>query len=145
MFESLKDTDKATRFFIILIGFAEILIGGLALTVNLISLIHNNNPKSPNVLLFVILTGLTSTIIGIEWLRLNKLAHHALLYFASVVFVSKILILMGILELNGALETSLPPEAKNVISLIYHGFLIYYLSTKHVKDDFKVSPYIHTH
>ena len=139
MFDYLKNhtANKGASRFLIVIGFAQILIGGITLIGNLATLALNTNPKTPNVLLFVILTGLISLILGIELLRLNKLAYQALLYFASVIFLSKILMLMGIVNLTGELETSLPSDFKGVVSLLYHGFLIYYLSTHHVRNIFK--------
>ena len=69
-------------------------------------------------------------------LKLNKLAHNLLLYFASVVVLSKILIFANIINLNGALETTIPSFVKNGISICYHSFIMYYLYKPDIKKIF---------
>lgn len=118
------------------IGIAEILIGGVTLLTNFVSLALSLNPKSTNVFIFVTVTGTLSTLIGIGILMRDKLAYQGLLYFASVIILSKVLIFAGIIHLNGALESTLPGDLKNSVSIAYHGSLLYLLSRPAVKKIF---------
>ena len=119
-----------------LIGIIEIYIGGVTLVSNLLSVFLAANPKTPNVFWFVTVTGFLSTFIGIGILKLKQPAYQLLLYFASVIILSKILIFMNIIQLNGALETAVPTSIKNLISIFYHGFIVLYLSRRDVKTHF---------
>ena len=74
--------------------------------------------------------------IGIGILRFNKVAYQTLLYFASVIVLSKILILMGLIRLNGELEVTVPSHVKSFVSIAYHGFLIIYLRKMDVQRNF---------
>ena len=122
---------------ILSIGIIEILIGSLTIFVNIISLALSLNTKTPGVLCFVIITGITSTLIGIGLFKFNKSAYRLLIYFSSTIILSKILIFMNVLQLNGALETTLPSFFKRIISVAYHGFVIYYLTHHDVKEVFE--------
>ena len=127
-------TKNRTIFYI---GITEILIGGITLLGTFGSLVFSENEKTPNVLIFVILTAIASTLIGIGILKLRKLAHQSLVYFSSVIVFSKILMVGGIIQLNGALVTVIPGDVKDSVSLIYHTFLIIYLSREQNKQLFK--------
>ena len=133
------------------IGVIEILIGSSALLGNFISLALSLNTKDWNVLVFVVTAGCVSTLIGIGILKLNKTAYHFLLYFSSVVILSKILILLNIIELNGQLEISFHKaldipltegfknfmiSIKNLTSIAYHGLVIYILRRAEIKEQF---------
>ena len=119
-----------------LIGIIEILIGTITLMATLTSLALNANHKAPNVLLFVITTSITSSLLGIGILLYKKTAYELLLFFAAVIVLSKILIFMNIISLNGALETSVTPEFKNSLSIVYHSLLFFYLREHQVKTLF---------
>ena len=116
-----------------LIGLTEILIGTTTLLATFISLALSANQKPPNVLLFVITTSVVSALLGIGLLQYKKTAYELLLFFAAVVVLSKILIFMNIIYLDGALETSIAPELKNGISIVYHSLLIFYLREAKIK------------
>ena len=70
-------------------------------------------------------------------LRLSLHSYHSLLFLASAIILSKILIFSKIIYLNGALETSMPSNIKNTVSIIYHSLLIIYLTRPSVKKEFK--------
>ena len=126
----------ATQITLKLIGLIEILIGGTTLASNLLSVFMAVNPKTLNVFWFVMITGIISTLVGVGILKFKKLAYQLLIYFASVILLSKILILADIIHLNGELETTIPTSIKNLISIFYHGFIVLYLSRKNVKSLF---------
>ena len=123
---------------VLLIGLTEILIGGITLCVTLWAMILSLNTKSFNVLIFVTGTATVSTFIGIGILKFKKAAYQLLLYFSSVVLLSKILIFMDIIHLNGAMETSIPPFIKDGTSVLYHAFVIYYLQKEDIRKIFHI-------
>ncbi len=109
------------------IGLTEIAIGATTLAAVLFSLINHANAKPPNILTFVVATSFLSALLGVGLLRNSSVACKLLIYFSSVVVLSKVLIFTGIIYLSGALETSVPSDLKNGISVAYHLFLIFYL------------------
>ena len=121
---------------VLTIGIAEILIGGITLLSNLVTLALSQNNKSFGVLCFVIIAGVISTLLGMGLLSFRKKAYQLLLYFSSVIILSKILIFMNVIHLNGALETIIPGSIKNIISILYHGFIIVYLKKPGIKRIF---------
>ena len=120
------------------IGIIEILIGFITLFFNLVTLIIGANAKTANALFFVIIAGSMSSLIGLGLLKFNKTAYQALIYFSSVIILTKFLILIGIIQLNGALETTIPGWIKTWISIFYHGAVIYFLKRPDVKEVFHV-------
>jgi hypothetical protein len=115
------------------IGVIEILIGSITILFNLVTLALHQNPKAPTVFFFVIVAGTISTLIGIGILKHNRRAFELLVYFSSVVFLSKILLWMDVIHLNGALETTIPSNFKRIVSLTYHGLLIAFLTRPNVR------------
>jgi hypothetical protein len=124
---------------ILIIGIIEICIGGLTLLTTWFSLIQGTNLKSPNVLLFVIVAATVSTSIGIGILKFKKIAYDLLLYFSSVVIFSKLLIFMGIIQLNGTLQTAVPSYFNDVVSVVYHAYVIYFLKQEEIKKVFHLT------
>jgi len=121
---------------VLMIGIIEICIGGSALLGNLVTTIFFENNKSFGVLCFVIAAGIMSTLLGVGLLKFRKEAYLLLLYFSSVIILSKVLIFLDVIQLNGALETAIPGPIKNITSIIYHGFIIAYLNKPGIKQIF---------
>jgi hypothetical protein len=136
---------------VLIIGIIEVLIGTVTLLGNLLFTIVNLNFKAPNILLFVIISASMSTLIGIGILKQNRAAYYLLLYFSSVILLTKFLMFAGIISISGELEVSIhaalnSPASdalrwtmntlKTLISTGYHGFLIYYLLRPSVKSVF---------
>ena len=121
---------------ILIIGIIEIFIGTSTLLVNLFTLALSINQKTPNVLLFIGVTGILSTLLGIGLLKFMKMAYALLIYFSSIIIISKVLLLMGIIQLNGEFETAIPSSLKSCVSIVYHAFVIFYLMKKEVKAVF---------
>ena len=122
---------------IIFFGITEILIGGISFCAVITSLALEVSTKPLNVLLFVIATSCVSSYLGIGILRYNKQAYELLLFLAGVIALSKLLIFTKIISLNGALETKIPADFKNIISIIYHLGLIFYFRQGSIKEKFK--------
>ncbi len=121
---------------VLFIGIIEIAIGGITLASNFITLALSHNSKSLSVLCFVVISGIISTLLGIGLLKFRKEAYLLLLYFSSVIILSKVLIFMNVIHLNGSLETSIPGAVKNTASIVYHGFVIAYLNKPDIKQIF---------
>lgn len=121
---------------ILIIGAVEVMIGTITVLFNLITLSLGANNKSPNVLAFVVVSGIASLLIGLGILNLKKLAYQLLLYFSSVVILSKFLVFAGVISLNGALETTIPAPLKTICSIVYHSLVIFYLKKSGVKQIF---------
>ena len=124
------------------IGIAEVCIGGLTWIVTISSLLFSFNHKPGNVLLFVLITATMSTLIGVGILTFNRLAINMLIYFSSVIVLTKFLMITDIIYLNHAFETFIPPIIKNFVSLAYHAFLIYYFTKTDVRQVFNSRNYI---
>ena len=118
------------------IALAEIAIGSVTLLTNLASLLFSYNTKNYNVFIFVIATASVSFMLGVGLLNQRRAAYQLLIYFSSVVLLSKLLIAAGIISLDWTLETTLPASLKNSISLGYHAFIIFYLSQPNIKKLF---------
>lgn len=118
------------------IGLTEILIGSLTLLGTAISLLFSFNTKTPNVLTFILISATISLMLGFGILILSGIAYKTLIYFSSFILINKVLILFDIFRLNGALETFIPPPLKNMISIVYHAFVIVYLCRSDIKKLF---------
>ena len=121
---------------IIAFGIIEICIGLITLIAVIASLILGKSAKPLEVLIFVLATSIISLGLGIGILRYNLYTYHLLLFFATVIILSKVLILAKIISLSGALETRISPSAKSIISIIYHSLLIWYFLRPSVKKRF---------
>ncbi len=118
------------------IGWIEVLIGGVTLLGTALSLLFSFNTKPPSVLGFVLISGLLSLSLGAGILSYNEIAYKLLVYFSSVIVLSKFLLMADIIQFNGSLETLIPAPIKNSISIGYHLFVIIYLNQHNIKKLF---------
>ena len=121
---------------ILMFGAIEISLGLITFISVILSIILGKPTKPLPVLIFVLITALISSVLGIGILRRNLSCYHLLLFFSTVVILSKILIFAGIISLSGALETSIPAGVKNLISVTYHTLLILYFLRSPVRELF---------
>lgn len=122
---------------ITIFGLSEIGIGSVALIAVIISLILGKSTKPVEVLIFVLTTSIVSLILGIGILKRSLTCYHLLIFFATVIILSKILIFAKIITLTGTLETFLPQSLKNTLSISYHSLLIWYFTRSQAKKHFK--------
>ena len=115
----------------------EILIGTVTLAAVILSLIQNQSTKPLGVIIFVLTASAISISIGFGILKYNLACYYLLLYFSSIIILSKILIVANIITLNGASETTVPPATKNIISILYHSLVIFYFTRKSVRENFR--------
>jgi len=121
---------------VFLFGLIEIAIGLITLISLLASLILAKSTKPPEVFIFVFTTSILSLSLGMGILRYSLRSYHLLLFFASVIILSKILIFLKIINLSGALETQIPAPLKNIASTVYHSILIWFFNRPRVKKQF---------
>lgn len=121
---------------IIIFGFIEIFIGSVTLIAVSTNLLIGKSTKPPEVLIFVLTTSFISLSLGLGILRRNLTSYHLLLFFATVILLSKILIFAKIIALTGALETTIAQSTKNTVSVIYHSLLIGYFIRPSVRRHF---------
>ena len=121
---------------ILIIGLTEIVLGVTTFTANFITILFYPGLKPLNVILFVLTTSVISTFLGIGLLLSKRLAYQMLVYFSSVIVLSKFLIFADIIDLNHALATVIPSAVKNGISVIYHGFIVAYFGWENVRKFF---------
>jgi len=117
---------------ILIFGLIEIAIGAITLIALIASLILGKSTKPPQIFIFVLATSILSLGLGIGIIKGNLQSLRLLLYFASVIALSKILILAQVITLSGEIETTLPAPLKNIVSLVYHGLLIWYFIRKRI-------------
>lgn len=118
------------------VAFAELLIGLFTLfgliTYSLLSI----SKKPLNVFIFVLFSSAISTIIGLGLLNYREWSRNLLVFFSGYVFLTKILIVAGLLRFNGEIITFIPTGLKNCISILYHGCIIVFFNHKTVKAYF---------
>ena len=124
------------------IGITEVLIGGITWLVTISSLAFSFNHKPGNVLAYVLITATMSTLLGIGILKFNRHAVNLLVYFSSVIVLTKLLMITDIIYLNNAFQTFVPPLVNNLVSLAYHAFLIYYFTRSKARHKFADLRYI---
>ena len=122
---------------LLVIGLCEVLIGVTTLVGLVVSVALLANEKTPNVFIFVLTTACISSLLGMGILLHSPWARRLLIYFSSVVILSKLLIFTDIIALNGAVETTIAPALKNILSVAYHGFVIAYLHRREVRQLFR--------
>lgn len=122
---------------ILFFGATEIAIGTITLIAHLTASTLTLYQKPLNVLTFVIVTAIISVGLGIGILIRNIHARHMLVFFATMIILSKILIFAGIISLSGALESNIPDLVKNTISLLYHAAILVYFNLPKVKEKFR--------
>ncbi len=121
---------------ILLFSLTEIGIGIATLGSILYNYFAHGYLKPINVLAFVTISSLISIGLGFGILKRLHLARKLLMFFAGWIVLSKILVFGGIIRLCCDLETSVPPEIKNIFSVAYHLGLICYFLQPRVKKEF---------
>lgn len=131
-----RKNNKKVSGGILFFSITEILIGTISLSALLSDMIIMPSAKSPEVVVFILGTALISISLGFGILKRSIDSYHLLLFFSTVIILSKILIFVNIISLNDTLETIVPSGLKNSISIIYHSLVILYFTRKPVKKQF---------
>lgn len=128
------------RWGVTVFALIETAIGSVTFIAVLLSLIQTKSTKPPEVLIFVLVCAAISLGLGVGILRYSLASYRILLFFSRVIILSKILIFAKIIRLSGALETIIPSPVKNLISILYHGLLIFYFTRPAIKEYFEIKP-----
>lgn len=125
------------RRLIVLIALIEIAIGlstlsGLALYTQF-SLLS----KPFNVLVFVVAAATVSTLLGVGLTHLNRHCAILLVFFSGYIILTKLMVAGGLLRFNGEIVTFIPTDAKNLLSLAYHGFVLIFLTRPRVTSELR--------
>ncbi len=121
---------------LLIFAVIEIAIGIITILCVSVSIILKFNTKPLNILAFVYVTSMLSLWLGLGLLNFNNKSYELLIFLAGVVIISKVLIFAGIIHLDGALETKIPLNLKNTISVLYHSALLWYLNLGNIKKLF---------
>lgn len=100
------------------------------------SLLLSRSTKPANVFVFVLASAAISFFLGVSLFFLKNWARQLLVFFSGYVILTKILVFMNILRLEGEMITSISNPAKNTISILYHLFAIIALLRPSVKKLF---------
>ena len=124
------------KFIARLIGFTELSIGIVTiLGLTLSSLLHLST-KSPVVFVFVLISAIISASIGMGLLRCLHWARMSLIFFSGYIVLTKLVLFWGLIKLNGEMATLIPTDLKNLISVLYHTFIILFFNLRIVKERF---------
>ncbi|MFC1593883.1 hypothetical protein ACFL38_00980 [Candidatus Omnitrophota bacterium] len=134
----MKDLNNNPILGIFAFGLMEIIIGGSTLMGIGVHIANQNFIIPYNVFLFIWFTALISMILGLGLLLANIKAYRLMIFFASVVIISKLLIFTNIVTLHRVLlEVRISTPVKDIISLFYHLFLLWYFKRDDVRRYFK--------
>ena len=115
----------------------EIFIGlftlsGMALYIHLGRL-----AKPPNVLTFVTVTAVISTLLGLGLFRRKRTAATLLVFFSGYIILTKVMVATGLMQFNGAILAYVPVDLKNLVSALYHLVLIIFLTKPSVQKELR--------
>jgi len=115
------------------IAIIEVLIG-LVTIIGLVAYAFMSISTKPlNVFVFVLVTAAASFALGLGLLNHQPWARTLLLFFSGYIVLTKVMIAFDLLRFNGEIVTSIPAGVKNAASILYHGFIIWFLSRRPVK------------
>ena len=127
---------KKTIRIIALIAFVELAIGISTIIGLLTSASLHLSKKPANVFIFVILSAMISTAIGIGLFKCREWARTAIVFFSGYIILTKVLVFAGLMHFNGEIIAFIPTDLKNYISIAYHAFLFIFFSRKSAKIHF---------
>ena len=125
------------RFIVNTIASIEIFIGlftlsGLALYLNL-----GLSAKPPNVLTFVTVTAVISTLLGLGLLMRKRAAADLLVFFSGYIILTKVMVATNLMQFNGAILAQVPTDIKNLVSALYHLILIIFLTKPSMQKELR--------
>jgi len=121
------------RTIINLIGSIEVAIAMATMFGLFYSLLLARSTKPANVFVFVLASASVSLCLGMSLFFLKGWARYLLVFFSGYVILTKVLVFMNILQLEGEMITSISNPAKNTISILYHLVVIIALLHPSVK------------
>jgi len=129
-------TESMIKKLIKIIAIIELSMGVFTICGITIYALLTISKKPLNVFIFIFLANLTSSIIGIGLLNYKQWARNFLVFFSGCIVLTKIMIFAGLLHLNGEIVTFPPASLKNYVSIVYHGFIVLFLTRQITKECF---------
>ena len=120
-----------------IIGLTELLVGLITFIFVIIFNIFSIVQKPPGVFVFVIISAVISASIGVGILNYRNWARILLVFFSGYVIALKFLLYLGVIRFTGEIIAFLPSYLKNIISVLYHIFLIICFTRKKTVSKFK--------
>jgi hypothetical protein len=118
------------------ISCVEMLIGASTVTGLLASAAMAAQKKPANVFLFVLVSAAASFIIGAGLFRRKEWARMPLVFFSGYIILTKMLVFTGLMKFSGEIITFIPADLKNLISILYHFFVVVYFTRMSIKKEF---------
>lgn len=118
------------------VAYIELFIGVVTLSGLAASLFLSLPVKPLNVFLFVLISAVISTAIGVGILTHRRWARTLLVFFSGYIIITKVLIFANLLHFSGEIITFVSSDIKNTISLCYHGFVLIFFTRLDVKTYF---------
>jgi hypothetical protein len=122
-----------------LIGCIELFIGLFTLLFVILFDIFSIIEKPQGVFIFVLLSASISAFIGYGILTLKKWARIFIIFFSGYVIILKILLYLGVVKFTGEIIKTPPSHIKDLISLLYHIFVIIFFTNSGVISRFEES------
>lgn len=125
----------ANRYVINAIATVEIFIGLFTLSGMALYLHLGLLAKPPNVLTFVTVTAVVSTLLGLGLFRRKRAVATLLVFFSGYIILTKVMVATDLMQFNGAILAYLPADLKNLVSALYHLFVIVFLTKPSVQKE----------
>ena len=82
---------------------------------------------------FDFITAVIAISLGLGLFLLKESARKVLVYFSGYIVMEKILTFMGVISLSGKVLTEFFGISVNIVSLIYHGVIVWFFTRNPVK------------
>ena len=119
-----------------IIAITEISIGLSTILGLLTYILLSLSTKSLNVFIFVLVSAIISSILGIGLFYYKNWARTLLLFFSGYIVLTKIMCFFNLLHFNGDIIIFISSRLKNSISIIYHVLIIAFLNWETVRKIF---------
>ena len=117
-------------------ALTELIIGLTTLTSLLVISVLPSPLKPFNVFIFVLISSISSSIIGLGLFAYREWARKTILLFSAYILLTKVLIFLKLLHFEGEIISFIPTSLKDIISFLYHSWILLFFSRKSVKNIF---------
>lgn len=118
------------------IAYLELIIGSLTLVSLIILSLLSASRKPLNVFIFVFISSTISVIIGLGLFAHRNWARKTLFFFSTYILLTKVLIFLNLLHFEGEIITCLPGSLKDIVSFLYHSWILLFFNRESVKKIF---------
>ncbi|NQT22132.1 MAG: hypothetical protein HQ579_01700 [Candidatus Omnitrophica bacterium] len=119
------------------VALIELLIGSITLFSLATYPALSISRKPLNVFTFVLISSLTSILVGLGLFNYKEWARKTLIFFSGYIILTKIMIFLNLLQFTGEIVIFIPTGLKNSTSIFYHGLIVLFFNRAIVKESFK--------